>query len=208
MKGGMPGEGYRAPAAPAAPRSPDRDREEGSTDDAGRTTRCTLASQSGHFTSDRNSNIECDPNYNTGGRRGSLMRSGTNVMSSASVANGHKGAHRRREAAHGKRDSRNGDSGRRSISSSATIQESGGLPLERLTQGRTGVVRLARNERPRREAWSIFPQGVDPRVRAETGEGHRFEAKLVKQAWCDACRRQVTAQVLKCQSKYIQSPPE
>ncbi|CAK6955783.1 ras association domain-containing protein 5 isoform X1 [Scomber scombrus] len=200
VKGGMPGEGCGAPAAPAAPRSPDRDREEGSTDSAGHTTGCTRASQSAHITSDRNSNIECDSNHNTGGRRGSLMRSGTNVMSSASVANGHKGAQKRRDSAHGRRDSRKGDNGHRSISSSATTQESGGLPLERLTQGRTGVVRLARNERPRREAWSIFPQGVDPRVRTETGEGHRFEAKLVKQAWCDACPQQITAQAIKCQN--------
>ncbi|XP_067443823.1 ras association domain-containing protein 5 isoform X1 [Thunnus thynnus] len=201
VKGGIPGEGCRASAAPAAPRSPDRHRKEGSTDCERRTTGWTRTSQSGHITSDCNSNTECDSNHNTGGRRGSLMRSGINVMSSASLANGHKGAQRRRNSAHGRRDSRSGDSGHQSISSSpSTQEESGGLPLERLTQGRTGVVRLARHERPRREAWSIFPQGVDPRVRTETGEGHRFEAKLVKQAWCDSCPRQITAQALRCQN--------
>uniref|UniRef100_A0A3Q3W2T1 Uncharacterized protein n=1 Tax=Mola mola TaxID=94237 RepID=A0A3Q3W2T1_MOLML len=75
-----------------------------------------------------------------------------------------------------------------------------GLPLERLTQGRTGVVRLARTEPPRMEAWSIFPRRTDPRMRAERGEGHRFEAKPVTQDWCDACSRQITAQALKCQN--------
>uniref|UniRef100_A0A3P9N7B8 Ras association domain family member 5 n=1 Tax=Poecilia reticulata TaxID=8081 RepID=A0A3P9N7B8_POERE len=75
-----------------------------------------------------------------------------------------------------------------------------GLPLERLTQGKTGVVKLARTEPHRREAWSIFPREMDPRVRAERGEGHRFETKPVKQDWCDACSRQITAQGLKCQN--------
>ncbi|KAM7401910.1 hypothetical protein PAMP_017187 [Pampus punctatissimus] len=187
---GMPGEGCGASAAPAAPRSPDRDREEDSTDCDRRTTGLTRGGQTGHITSD------C--NHNTGDQRGdSLMRSGINVPS-ASVANGHKGSQRRRDSAHRRRD---GDSGHQGISSSVTTQdEIGGLPLERLTQGRTGVVRLARNERPRRQAWSIFPQGVDPRVRTEKGEGHRFEAKLVKQAWCDSCPRQIIAQALKCQN--------
>ena len=76
-----------------------------------------------------------------------------------------------------------------------------GLPLERLTQGRTGVVRLARTEPPRMEAWSIFPRRTEPWMRAERGEGHRFEAKPVTQDWCDACSRQISAQALKCQSK-------
>ncbi|XP_018542263.1 ras association domain-containing protein 5 isoform X2 [Lates calcarifer] len=197
VKGGMmPGGGCGAPAGPAAPRSPDRDREEGNTD----CDRLTRESHTGHITGDRNSNIDCDSNHNTGGRRGtSLKRSGINVMPSQPVANGHKGAHRHRD---GRRDSRNGDSGHDNVSSSVSAQgESGGvLPLERVTQGRTGVVRLARLEPSRREAWSIFPQGVDPRVRSERGEGHRFEAKAVPQDWCDACSRKITAQALKCQN--------
>ncbi|KAM9362237.1 ras association domain-containing protein 5 [Symphorus nematophorus] len=163
--------------APAAPRSPDRDRRTGA----------------GHITSDCNSNVDCDPNRNTGGRRGtSVKRSDINVM-----PNGHKGAHRHRDAPHGRRDTWSGDSRHQSISSSGTTQD---LPLDRLTQGRTGVVRLARTEPHRREAWSIFPRGRDPRVRAERGEGHRFEAKPVTQDWCDACSRQITAQALKCQN--------
>ncbi|XP_061778581.1 ras association domain-containing protein 5 isoform X1 [Nerophis ophidion] len=67
-------------------------------------------------------------------------------------------------------------------------------PLQRLTQGRTGVVRLARTEPPRREAWAIFPQGSEPKP----GEGHRFDAKAVTQEWCDACSRQITARALQC----------
>lgn len=201
--GMMPGERCGAPAAPAAPRSPDRDRQEGSTDCDRRTAAGTRGGETGHITSDCNSNDDCDSNRNTGGRRGtSLKRSGINVMPSGSVTSEHKGAHRHRDAPRGRRDTWSGDSRHQSISSSAPIQgDSSGLPLERLTQGRTGVVRLARTEPPRREAWSIFPRGMDPRVRAEKGEGHRFEARPVTQDWCDACSRQITAQALKCQSK-------
>ncbi len=189
----MPGEGCGGPAAPAAPRSPDRDREQGSTDSDRRAAAGTPQSANGHITSDCNCNIDCDSNHNTGGRRGSShKRSGISVMSSGSVMNGHKGAHRHR------------DSGHQSIttpSSAPARGESGGLPLERVIQGKTGVVKLVRNEPSRREAWSIFPQGTEPRVRTERGEGHRFEAKPVKQDWCDSCSRQITAQALKCQSK-------
>lgn len=204
-RGMMPGEGCGAPAAPAAPRSADRDREQGRTDSDRRTAAGTQ-SESGRITSDCNCNIDCDSNHNTGGRRGtSFKRSGINVMPSGSVMNGHKGGHRHRDATHGRRDTRSRDSGHQSITSSSSSLpaqgESGGLLLERLTQGKTGVVRLARTEPHRREAWSIFPRGMDPRVRTERGEGHRFEAKPVKQDWCDACSRQITAQALKCQSK-------
>lgn len=202
VKGGMtPGEGCVAPVAPAAPRSPGRDRQAGSTD----CDRRTRESGTRHLASDSNSNDGCDLNRNTGGRK---RRSDVNVMPSGSFTNGHKGAHRHRDAPHGRRDTWSGDSRHQSISSSVPAQgESSGLPLERLTQGRTGVVRLARTEPPRREAWSIFPRGMDPRMKAERGEGHRFEAKPVTQDWCDACSRQVTAQALKCQSKYSCSPP-
>lgn len=198
----MPGEGCGAPVASAAPRSLDRDREAGST-------HCEWIKerQTGPTTSDCNSNNNCDSNRKTGGRRGSsFKRSGTNVVPSESVANGHRGAHWHRDAPHGRRDSRHGDSGYQIISSAVSAQgESGSLKLQRLTQGRTGVVRLARTEPTRREAWSIFPQEVDPRVRTEKGEGHRFENKLVTQDWCDVCSRQMNVQALRCQSKYFQS---
>ncbi|KAE8298757.1 Ras association domain-containing protein 5 [Larimichthys crocea] len=211
LRGGvMPAEGCGAPAAPAAPRSPNRDRQAGSSTDgdwhAAAETRESVGAGAGHISSDCNSNVDCDSNRNTGGRRGtSLKRSGINVMPNGAVINGHKGgAHRHRDAPHGRRDTWSGDSRQRprqTISSSGSAQgESSGPPLERVTQGRTGVVRLARTEPARREAWSIFPRGVDPRVRTERGEGHRFEAKPVTQDWCDACSRQITAQALKCQN--------
>ncbi|XP_045931432.1 ras association domain-containing protein 5 [Micropterus dolomieu] len=177
----MPGERC---GAPAAPRSPDQDREMGSTDCDRRTAAGTRESQTGH-------NINCDSNHNTGGRRRtSLKRSG------GSVTNGHSGAHR--DAPHGRRDARSIDN--ISSSSEPAQEETGGLPLPRLTQGRTGVVRLARTEPLRMEAWSIFPREMDPRVKTERGEGHRFEAKPVTRDWCDACSCQITAQALKCQN--------
>lgn len=120
---------------------------------------------------------------------------------------GHKAVHQQRDSAQGRRDTWSGESRHPSIlcpcsRSSVGAQGDSSLPpLQRLTQGRTGVVRLARSDPPRREAWSIFPGGTDPRMMAERGEGHRFEAKPVKQDWCDACNRQITAQALKCQSK-------
>nr|XP_046240125.1 ras association domain-containing protein 5 isoform X2 [Scatophagus argus] len=202
--GMMPGEGCVAPAAPAAPRSPNRDRQDGSTVCDMRTAAGTRQSGTGLIASDCNSNVDCDSNRNTGGRRGtSLKRFGIGVMPNGSVANGNgdKGAHRHRDAPHGRRDTWSGESRRPTISSSEHAQgESRGLPLQRLTQGRTGVVRLARTEPPRREAWSIFPRGGDPRVKAERGEGHWFETKPVAQDWCDACSRQITTQALKCQN--------
>ncbi|KAJ0068581.1 hypothetical protein NL108_009709 [Boleophthalmus pectinirostris] len=78
--------------------------------------------------------------------------------------------------------------------------------LERLTQGKTGVVKLARTEPHRRQAWAIFPSPPprsaegDPRVKTERGEGHRFEARAVRQDWCDACNCQVKTQALKCRN--------
>lgn len=202
VRGGMmTGEGCGAPAAHAAPRSPDR----GSTDCDRRISAGTR--QSGTVISDCNSNVDCGSNRNTGGRRAtSLKCSGTNDMPNGSVTNGHK-AHRHRDALRGRRDTWSGESRHASISSAQAQGDSSGFPLERLTQGRTGVVRLARTEPHRMEAWSIFPRGVDPRVRVERGEGHRFETKPVTQDWCDACSRQITAQALKCQSKYCSSHP-
>ncbi|XP_024125246.1 ras association domain-containing protein 5 isoform X2 [Oryzias melastigma] len=117
-------------------------------------------------------------------RRDSLKEPGTGAMPK------HRRSHRHRDSPQQRRNCRNGD----------CEHPSRGLPLERLTRGRTGVVKLARTEPHRREAWSIFPQEMDPRVRTERGEGHRFETKPVKQDWCDACSNQITAQALKCQN--------
>ncbi|XP_075999614.1 uncharacterized protein LOC142992933, partial [Genypterus blacodes] len=195
--GRMPCEGCGALLAPAAPRSLDGDREAGGKDCVRRAAAGSPESPTGRINCDHNRNLDCHSNRNTGGRSGAAVkRSDLKVMSSASVANGHKRAHPHRDRPHGSRDSRCSDTGQHSISSGDTS----GLPLERLTQGRTGVVRLARAETPRREAWSIFPQGLDPRVRTERGEGHRFAPRPVTQDWCDVCSRQITAQTLKCQN--------
>ncbi|XP_061074655.1 ras association domain-containing protein 5 isoform X1 [Conger conger] len=81
--------------------------------------------------------------------------------------------------------------------------EHAGWPLSSrmpvLTQGRSGVVKMMRNDPPRREAWSIFSQ-EDPRVKPEKGEGHLFAPTAVAQDWCDACNRQVSDQSLKCKN--------
>ena len=184
LRGGMmPGEGDGA-----APRSPDPEGSGGCDKRGARDSQTRLITAAER-------DIHCDSNQNPGGRRGaSLKRSGIAVMQSDVSCR------------HRDRDSRNGDSGQESNSSSVSAPgDSGGLPLDRLTQARSGVVRLARHEPSRREAWSIFPQGLDPRVRTETGEGHRFESKPVTQDWCDACSRKITAQALKCQSKFQSS---
>nr|XP_043880809.1 ras association domain-containing protein 5 isoform X2 [Solea senegalensis] len=164
----------------AYPRSRDRDGEEDEES-------ADCDRQTGHVnitTGDRNSNRDCDLNQNTSGcwRQSSLKRSGFSVA---------QDAQRHRESRQ--------NSGSASLSAG---RHSGSLPLERLTQAKSGVVRLARQEPFRREAWSIFPQGhgLDPRVRTENGEGHQFEAKPVTQDWCDACSRKITAQALKCQN--------
>lgn len=189
----MPGDGCGAPVVPAAPRSPDREREAGSTDRDKKTGTGTRDGGTGHVSSDCNSNNNCDSNHNTGGRRGSSCRK----SDTDATTNGHRGAHRHRDA-------RKGDLGFQSVTSAVSAQgDTGGPPLQRVTQGRTGVVRLARTEPARREAWSIFPQELDPRVRAERGEGHRFEARPLTQDWCDVCSRQMNVEALKCQSMYV-----
>lgn len=99
----------------------------------------------------------------------------------------------------------NGHSGRRlsqtskfrSLSGEADLE---GLHLDKVTQGRTGIVRIMRTDPPRREAWSIFNQ-ADPRVKAEKGEGHLFASKPVAQDWCDACNRHISAEAVKCKSE-------
>ncbi|KAM4613798.1 ras association domain-containing protein 5 [Polymixia lowei] len=189
--GMMPGEGRGALPADA-PRSSDGDGKEGMDCGGGGggpekgTAAVTRESQTGQV-GDCNSNVDCDSNRNAGGRRRtSLKKSLVNVMQSAPVASGHKGAH---------------GNGQRCVSAGSSDGETGVPPLDRLTQGRTGVVRFARTEPHRREAWSIFPrEEQDPRVKSERGEGHRFEPKTVSQDWCDVCSRQITAQALKCQN--------
>ncbi|XP_053723521.1 ras association domain-containing protein 5 [Synchiropus splendidus] len=114
---------------------------------------------------------------------------------------GGTGGRRQTSLSGGHRRHRNGLLlGHPSVLSGEVREQSLGPPLERVTQARSGVVRLARSEPHRREAWSIFPRGVDPRVRTETGEGHRFEAKPVSQEWCDVCGRQIKTQALECQN--------
>ncbi|RXM92088.1 hypothetical protein EOD39_20499 [Acipenser ruthenus] len=78
--------------------------------------------------------------------------------------------------------------GAHSINSSNTSSRNK-MPI--LTQGRSGVVKMMRQEPPRREAWSIFGQ-EDPRVKREKGEGHCFSLTSVTHDWCDACNRQIT----------------
>ncbi|XP_051532503.1 ras association domain-containing protein 5-like isoform X1 [Myxocyprinus asiaticus] len=86
----------------------------------------------------------------------------------------------------------------RSCSHSSLPDELEGLQIDRLTQARSGVVKM-RSEPLRREAWSIFSQR-DPRVKAERGEGHIFTSRQVSQDWCDACNRQISRAALKCQN--------
>ncbi|KAL2091152.1 hypothetical protein ACEWY4_013415 [Coilia grayii] len=93
----------------------------------------------------------------------------------------------------------NGHPGRR-LSHKYRSLSGEGLHLDRVTQGRTGIVRIMRTEPPRREAWSIFNQ-ADPRVKAERGEGHLFVPKPVAHDWCDACNRQISAGAVQC--KYL-----
>lgn len=143
-----------------------------------------------------NSHTVRDLNRGTGGRKSWTV---SDVTRSGGAA----------YRATGRRSTWSSDSRHQGVSSPPSMpvrgENVGGVPLERVTQGRTGLVRLVRAEPPRMEAWSIFPPRglatVDPRMKAETGEGHRFEAKPVTQDWCDACSRQITAQGLKCQSK-------
>ncbi|XP_047203825.1 ras association domain-containing protein 5 isoform X2 [Girardinichthys multiradiatus] len=191
--GRMPAGGCGATAGLEAPRSPTQDGAAGGCGGV-------APGMTGHIT---NGFINCDSNQNKGCRRGgSLKEPGVYAMPSG-TGNRPKRAHRHRDASQGRRGSRNGDShsGHQSVSSAVLPPgERRCLPLERLTQGRTGLVKLARTEPHRREAWSIFPREMDPRVRAERGEGHRFETKPVKQDWCDACSRQITAQGLQCQN--------
>ncbi|CDQ69849.1 unnamed protein product [Oncorhynchus mykiss] len=154
-------------------------------------------------------------NDSTRDRRSSLKIL-TNVMSSTSAntqitdvkcdrssapTNGHMGAHSRRDRPVRRRASHspNGQTTRL-----VTKGDIGGPPLERLTQGRTGVVKLARTESHRREVWSIFgsQEQENARVRLETGEGHTFGTRTVTRDWCDVCNQRISVQqALKCKSK-------
>ncbi|MCJ8744335.1 hypothetical protein PDJAM_G00117330 [Pangasius djambal] len=89
----------------------------------------------------------------------------------------------------------------RSLSADGDTLE--GIQLERLTQGRRGVVKLMRTEQPRRQAWSIFDRD-EPMVKEEKGEGHLFAPRRVTQDWCDACNRLIKSAALRCECKLIQ----
>lgn len=181
--GGMPGEGCGAPATLFdAPRSPKQE-------DGGGAVTGSPQGRAGHVSS--GCSIIQEAKQNAGSRRRS------------SPSGSRRRSHRHRDSRRARRSSRTGDAGPQSVSSAAgrAPGESDGLPLERLTQGRTGVVKLARTEPHRIEAWSIFPREMDPRVRTEKGEGHRFQTQPVNQDWCDVCSREISAQVVKCQSK-------
>ncbi|KAG7264227.1 hypothetical protein CRUP_014128 [Coryphaenoides rupestris] len=202
---GLPGEGRAADA----PRSADGGHGDSSSGGApGSVMMKTTApvpgsrdSQRGPAASDhprnKNETRDRDSNQNTRGHRRHAHETAHEVASvppaRASTAHvGARGARSNPSALHGAPDAEAGGGAR--------------LPLERLTQGRTGVVRLARAEPPRRrKAWSIFaPDGRvgagDPRVKAERGEGHRFTSRTVTQDWCDACNCQIAARAaLKCQ---------
>ncbi|XP_008318407.2 ras association domain-containing protein 5 isoform X1 [Cynoglossus semilaevis] len=165
------------------PRSQDRHRAEGNAD-------CDRTSVSG--TEEKRSGHSVVCNCDSSGRR-----SGVSIM----LLNGD--AHNGAPPQHGRRECRS--SGHHSVSSPSSASPSAavvssGLPLERVTQGKSGVVRLSRQEPFRLEAWSIFTQEGDPRVKTETGEGHRFEAKPVTQDWCDACSCKITTRAVKCQN--------
>ncbi|XP_014021800.1 ras association domain-containing protein 5 isoform X2 [Salmo salar] len=153
-------------------------------------------------------------NDSTRDRRSSLKIL-TNVMSSTSAntqmtdvkcdrssapTNGHMGAHSHRDRPVRRRASH---SPHGQTTGLVTKGDTGGPPLERLTQGRTGVVKLARTESHRREVWSIFvsQEQEDARVRSETGEGHKFGTRTVTQDWCDVCNQRISAQqALKCKN--------
>ncbi|CAL8338560.1 unnamed protein product [Lota lota] len=204
---GLPSEGCAAPLADA-PRSVDGDIDERTDCDSSgperRTSPVSRESQRGQ-TTDLNQNMyDCFLNQNARSeKRNSHKKTAViSVMPGALASNGHKGAHS--DVPHGKRASPGSSSSSNDVSmGSPDGGEGGRLPLERLTQGRTGVVRLARTEPPRREAWSIFTPEMqgDPRVKAERGEGHRFNSRTVTQDWCDVCNCQITAlAALKCQN--------
>lgn len=86
----------------------------------------------------------------------------------------------------------------RSLSADADADALEGIQLERLTQGRGGVVKLMRTGQPRRQAWSIFDQDEQKK---QKGEGHLFAPCRVTQDWCDACNRQIRSSARRCECK-------
>ncbi|XP_064822840.1 ras association domain-containing protein 5-like isoform X1 [Oncorhynchus masou masou] len=206
--GGNPG--VRSGAQPElVPRSFDRERDS-SRPDCGHTERDTTAAREDTGQSGRRASGN---DYADDG--GSSLKTVTNVRSSTSAneqiadakcdrssapTNGHTGAHSHRDRPVRMRASHSlpGET-----TGPGTKGDTGGPPMERLTQGRTGVVKFARTEPHRKEAWSIFAsqEQEDPRVRAETGEGHLFWTRTVTQDWCDVCNQPINAQqALKCKN--------
>lgn len=89
----------------------------------------------------------------------------------------------------------------RSLSAEGDALE--GIQIERLTQGRRGVVKLMRTGQPRRQAWSIFNQG-EQMIKEEKGKGHLFAHCRVTQDWCDACNRLIKSGAVRCECKSTQ----
>ncbi|KAL7837282.1 hypothetical protein SRHO_G00269930 [Serrasalmus rhombeus] len=78
----------------------------------------------------------------------------------------------------------------------------GGLPEGLRLRG--DVVRRARSERHRREAWSIFSWSPpEPRAKTDSaGQGHLFNTRsVVKRDFCDACGKIIRSAARRCESK-------
>ncbi|XP_041743372.1 ras association domain-containing protein 5 isoform X2 [Coregonus clupeaformis] len=206
---GVGNPGVRCGAQPRlVPRSLDRE-SDSSSPDCGHTERDTTAARQ----KDTGQSGRKASGNGYVGDRGSSMMTVTNVLSStlangqiadakcdrsSAPTNGHTGAHSHRDQSVRMRAS---PSPPGETTGPGTKGDTGGPPMERLTQGRTGVVKLARTEPHRMEAWSIFASQEDPRVRAETGEGHLFWTRTVTQDWCDVCNQPINAQqALKCKN--------
>ncbi|KAL6464503.1 hypothetical protein MHYP_G00268200 [Metynnis hypsauchen] len=67
---------------------------------------------------------------------------------------------------------------------------------------RGDVVRRARSEKHRREAWSIFSP-PEPRARPDSaGQGHLFNThSVVRRDFCDACGKIIRSAARRCESK-------
>ncbi|CAM4663730.1 unnamed protein product, partial [Lepidochelys olivacea] len=82
----------------------------------------------------------------------------------------------------------------------------GGRPRDPPGSGkppRSGLLRLRLRRRsgaPRLlpDVRTIFEQPRDPRLRPETGAGHRFAAFALGRGWCDLCGRAVQQRALRC----------
>lgn len=130
-------------------------------------------------------------------------RSGTDAHNANANNNGSVRSHPRRSSAKyiNELSPRTGGKARvkfRSLSADGDTLE--GIQLERLTQGRRGVVKLLRTEQPRRQAWSIFDQDEHKKGK---GEGHLFAPCRIKQDWCDACNRLIKSTARRCECELI-----